>query len=118
MKSLDDYVKEVHETAKEKGWWDNPRPDLECHMLMVSEIAEATEEVRNGNPPIHYKTIDAKKVGNPNGSKPDGEAIELADCVIRIMDYFGSKGWSLELAVDLKIAYNKTRPYRHGNKKA
>lgn len=122
-KTLDEYVQEVHGTAKEKGWWDQPRPDLECHMLMVSEIAEATEEYRKGTPAIYNEkelgfwdsnteTIEYKL------SKPEGEAIELADCVIRIMDYFGSKGWSLEEAVSLKCAYNKTRPYRHGGKKA
>lgn len=113
-KTLDEYVQEVHGTAKEKGWWDSRRPDLECHMLMVSEIAEATEAYREGSKPIYFSPSYTQGVPN----KPEGEAIELADAVIRIMDYFGSKGWSLEEAVRLKCEYNKTRPYRHGNKKA
>lgn len=124
-KTLDEYVKEVHGTAKEKGWWDQPRPDLECHMLMVSEIAEATEEYRNRKPAIYQPVNEYYGVNSTPEStswdknkKPEGEAIELADCVIRIMDYFGSKGWSLEQAVSLKCAYNETRPYRHGGKKA
>lgn len=45
------------------------------------------------------------------------EAIELADAIIRIMDYFGYKNWNLEEILNIKIQYNKTRAYRHGNKK-
>jgi len=52
-----------------------------------------------------------------NTRKPEGEAVELADAVIRIMDYFESKGWDLEHVIELKHDYNKTRSYRHGGKK-
>lgn len=48
--------------------------------------------------------------------KAEGEAIELADAVIRIMDYFGHKGWDFEKIVRLKFEYNKTRSHRHGGK--
>lgn len=50
-------------------------------------------------------------------SKVEGEAVELADAVIRIMDYFGHKGWDLEKILEEKIRYNASRPYRHGGKK-
>ena len=49
--------------------------------------------------------------------KPCGEAIELADVVIRIMDYFGHKKWNLEKCIEMKMKYNKGRAYRHGGKK-
>lgn len=48
--------------------------------------------------------------------KPEGEAIELADAIIRAMDYFGGMGWDLEKAITLKHEYNKTRAFRHGGK--
>jgi hypothetical protein len=51
-----------------------------------------------------------------SSSKTEGEAIELADAVIRIMDYFEAMGWDLEEAIRIKSAYNETRPYRHGGK--
>lgn len=97
--NLNAMVEEAHGTAKEKGWWDQVefRSPLELHMLMVSEIAEATEAARK-----------------EHGSKV--EAGELADCVIRIMDYFGHMGWDLSKEIRTKMDYNKTRPYRHGNK--
>lgn len=105
--TLNELVIEVHEEAKQKGWHENPRSPLELHMLIVSEVAEATEECRNGSKPIYI---------NPSNGKPEGEAIELADAVIRIMDYFGLREWDLEEAMRLKIDYNKQRSYRHGNK--
>lgn len=97
---------EVHKNAEEKGWWDTPRSALECHMLMVSELAEATEEARKGTESFYIEK-----------DKPEGELVELADVVIRVMDYCESKGWDLEGAMRMKHEYNKTRSHRHGGKK-
>ena len=48
--------------------------------------------------------------------KPIGVPSEIADLVIRIFDFAGEHGIDLERAVTEKMAYNKTRPFRHGNK--
>lgn len=103
--SINDYVKEAHENAKEKGWHDTLRTALEIHALIHSEISEALEEVRKGSEPFYIE----------NG-KPEGEAIELVDAVIRIMDYFAYNKWDLERLLKIKMEYNKTRPNRHGGK--
>ena len=95
---------EIHATAVEKGWWDQERDPLEIHMLMVSEIAEATESVRNVEPAAFHHDGEVK---------PEGEAIELIDCMIRIMDYFGYMGWDMEKLLKWKMEYNKTRPSSH-----
>lgn len=138
--SINDAVQIVHETAKEKGWYESKilKTPLECHMLMVSEIAEASEEVRKGTSPIYFE-VENTQGGVPliNGNiqiqgcvlpheidpvfpvqhlKPEGELIELADTVIRIMDYCGYKGWDLEAAIKMKHNFNTTRPTRHGGK--
>lgn len=118
---INELVLEAHNAAKEKGWWEKPKSQLECHMLMVSELAEATEEARKGTPPIYIDgkdgAVDYVKNSNvtPAG-KPEGELIELADVIIRIADYCGHKEWNLEDAIRLKLEYNKTRAHRHGGK--
>lgn len=105
--ALELFMTEVHQVAKEKGWWDVPhKTDLECHMLMVAEIAEASEEVRKGSPVTYW-----------NAGKPEGEAVELADCILRILDYAEHKKLPLVEAMLTKHEYNKTRPYKHGKLK-
>ena len=44
--------------------------------------------------------------------------MELADAIIRIADMCGAYGLDLEEALTKKMEYNKSRPYRHGGKKA
>lgn len=95
----------IHSNAINKGWYDSDRSALEYHALFHSEIAEATECVRKNQEYLYF-----------NGLKPEGEAVELADCVIRIMDYFEFREWDLSNIISLKMDYNKTREYRHGGK--
>jgi hypothetical protein len=129
---INDLVKACYERAKKSGWWDVPKSPLEVHALIHSEISEAVEEVRNNMPdvyvvnidgsPAEIKSTDANSFVMVEGStikimKPEGEAVELVDAIIRICDYFGYKGWDLEQVLKAKMTYNETRSYRHGNKK-
>ena len=123
----------VHQLAKKKGWWEpgNSKTDVEAIMLVVTELAEAVEEIRNGKPAYYTSTVATPHMLMPSDSrgptvflqqgttntKPEGTLIELADAVIRIMDLCGKHKWDLETAIRLKHEYNKTRPHRHGGKK-
>jgi NTP pyrophosphatase (non-canonical NTP hydrolase) len=42
--------------------------------------------------------------------------IEIADLVIRVADFCRANGIDLAAAVRYKMAYNETRPHRHGGK--
>ena len=41
---------------------------------------------------------------------------EIADTVIRIFDMCEGFGIDLERHIELKLEYNRTRPYKHGKK--
>jgi hypothetical protein len=102
---FNDAARRVHEIAVQHGWWDGEdRNDGEMIALMHRELSEALEALRAGNPP------DDKV---PEFS---GVEVELADCIIRIMDTAIARGWLVAEALVMKMEYNKLRPYRHGGK--
>lgn len=122
--SLKELAAAVHENAVAHGWWEEERGLPEVLMLCVSELAEALEEYRAGKPNIYYEIeeeatlyADGEPFERHERRKPEGIAVELADCVIRILDYCGHAGIDLEEAIRIKHEYNKSRPYRHGGKK-
>ena len=117
-------VDAIFQTLLERKLIDTHRRPAEIHALVTTEVAEATEAVRSDDPPVFQlqggmkctpEFAAAHNGWNPEG-KPEGEAIELADAVIRIMDYFGHKGWDLDETIRLKVQYNNTRSHRHGGK--
>lgn len=71
-------------------------------------------QVQRGQQRIH---ADGEACEKHERRKPEGVAVELADCMIRILDYCGHAGIDIEEAIRIKHEYNKTRPYRHGGKK-
>ena len=107
---------DVFKTASDKGWHDEERTFGDIIALCHSELSEALEEFRKHGEEkvrvISYVGVDGQ--GPP---KPIGVPIELADCIIRILDYCGSKGISMQEALKTKLTFNKSRSYRHGNKK-
>lgn len=107
MLSITEYIAESNKIAKEKGWHDSERTFGDYISLCHSELSEALEDFRKSR---RYNEIYFK------GNKPCGIPIELADLLIRIFDMCGAFDISLEGALNLKMEYNKTRDYRHGNK--
>lgn len=99
-------AQEIHENAVAHGWWDEPLNLLEIVALCHSELSEAVEEYRARRPMVWANEDD----------KPEGIATEMADCLIRILDWFGHEGLDVDGIVREKMLYNKGRPYKHGKK--
>ena len=121
--------KRAHATASEKGWWASERSLLECIALMHSELSEAVEAWRDGGgqPDLWYRHSGALHPALDRGAtcraglcqpKPEGVAAEFADTIIRIADACEHYDIPLAEAIEAKLAYNETRPYRHGGKRA
>ena len=96
---------EVNATAIDHGFWDIPSSEPTLLMLMVTELAEACEGLRHGNPPSDHI--------------PEFSAVEeeLADTLIRIMDYGYAMGYRVAEALQVKMAFNRDRPRMHGGKR-
>lgn len=113
--TIAELIEQSHETARDKGWWDEEK-DGEADrgpgtmiMLMVTELAEAFEEYRNGR--------EITEIWYREDGKPEGVPTEFADVLIRIADYCGKHNIPLARATREKLAFNKTRSHRHGGKR-
>ena len=108
-----------YEASKAKGFYA-PGPNSESLplklVLIHSEISEALEELRKNPDPrlLYFREAD---------HKPEGFLFEIADVIIRCLDLVGYLYATdkepiglpdFELLLLQKMAFNATRPNKHG----
>jgi NTP pyrophosphatase (non-canonical NTP hydrolase) len=98
--------KDIHSTAVEKGFWPDKVDDIfitKQLMMIVSEAVEVMEAIR--------KDKGKQEVAD-----------EMADIVIRTLDLYqglvdnGYVDQELQIALNKKTGFNRSRPERHGVK--
>jgi len=142
--TLNALAAQIREINDGNGWsepHDSPVHQIAILALIGTEVSEAIEEVRNGNGMSGYQTIHGQPVypvidgsgadwtttadGCPVGfdvtwtgvtPKPEGMPSELADIIIRTLDFAAMFNIDVDKAVAEKLAYNRTRGRRHGGK--
>ena len=121
MKTLNEIADAVHSLAVEKGWHSY---DGETHNMFVEracnnlhdEVSELHEAYRNDT---LYKDCDKAEKMKEAGIEPLlCIEEEFADIIIRVLDNCRRLDVDIQSAVERKHAFNKTRGYRHGGKKA
>ena len=103
----------IHCNAVNKGFWERNGktqdpfdPDVVAGKLALihSEVSEALESIRNGNPESdHLKGVD-------------GFSEEAGDAIVRILDLCEARGINLIDVILKKVDYNLRREHMHGGK--
>lgn len=97
------------------------RPAIEALPAEYRTAAKSMEEHHKGSDPVNVNELDdptQQALVEAGFLKPEGIPAELADIVIRVMDCAVRYGIDLGAEIELKHAYNKTRPFRHGGKRS
>lgn len=114
--AVNELARDINAWAHLKGFWsfplnrtaddpqlipaDHPLVKTSKQMLIVTEVAELCEGTR--------KVAESGIEGFTN------EEEELADTIIRCLDYAGQYDLRIGEAIIAKMAKNEKRPYKHG----
>jgi len=117
LDALQSLAEEITKWAHEKGFWPEHgvatltietrvalinMEKTQKIMLVVTELAELTEGLR--------KAADSSTAGFTN------EEEEVADAIIRLLDYAGRYRLRIGDALGAKMTKNEGRPYQHGKR--
>lgn len=112
----------VYSSAVAAGWHDpkviegvmREPSAAERVALIHEECTELLQHARDGRPA--GGSVWTPAVGTSNEPKPDSAGFELADIVIRCLDYAGRYEIPLGELIIEKMRYNRTRAHRHGGR--
>jgi NTP pyrophosphatase (non-canonical NTP hydrolase) len=114
---FNELAKEIHEGNAARGFWEEDRKLTEVVMLTVCELAEAIEADRANKWVTETDLIKYLNKYEPDVFRKtikDTVQDEIADAIIRILDFSHKFNIDLDFHIKAKLNYNASRPYKHG----
>jgi NTP pyrophosphatase (non-canonical NTP hydrolase) len=120
LSAINDLSKCVHALAVAKGWHTSDESDRQFIARSVAnfhgEVSELWEAFRDNK--LEQPCDKAEKMRELCSMALSCEREELADIIIRVLDYAARRHIDIAQAVYIKHLYNASREYRHGGKAA
>lgn len=137
-KSLAEMAEEIYEVNVTNGWYKEDRSIGDDIALLHSEVSEMFEAWRDtglsdqtdgdehcgrcgigrAEHDVYFaSTSTARDAHDFALPKPEGWGSECADVLIRLLDTCRRTGVDLNYEYERKLAYNRTRGWRHGGKR-
>jgi hypothetical protein len=111
------FSKKINALARKKGWYNEHRSDPDRLMAAVYQLAKASESIRDNEPPIYQMQGDKMVLSHDNKWDPkirsEGIAMDLARCIIRILDVCGHNKWEINRALKLEVDHIQSKPLRY-----
>jgi hypothetical protein len=125
---IDELANTIHQLNVSKGFWPENKEERnksEVLMLVVSELAEAQEALREN----HFTNLSKSDMmlladladKDPEGFKREFEAKvkntfedEMIDTLIRQLDALAGFNIDILFHLFMKLKYNSLRPHKHG----
>jgi NTP pyrophosphatase (non-canonical NTP hydrolase) len=122
---VNEFCKAAYDNSRAKGFYDTGR------RIVVDDGGCGPQECVVEAKPVNFgekvalmhselsEALEAHRARNPASEKIPGHsqvAEEFADVVIRVADTCAHMGIDLGNAILAKMAYNATRPHKHGGK--
>lgn len=114
MKTLAQMQDEVYENNVAHGWFDSERSVGDDIALLHTEVSEMFEAFRVTGTEDATRVLPQGALDLDFQAKPEGFGSEAADVLIRLLDTCKRQGVDLAWEYERKMAYNRTRPYKHG----
>lgn len=116
---LNRLAKTISAWAEEKGFWERPAAAGPAAEWIVqhqksTKIALMHEELSELLNAVRTKTEDGKALPSTKIPGFTNEEEEIADLVIRALDYAGQYQLDIAGALAAKMEHNLSRPHKHG----
>lgn len=112
-KTIEEMQVEVYQNNVGHGWFEADRSVGDDVALLHTEVSEMFEAFRVTGLSDATGPVRGLR-GMEELPKPEGFGSEVADVFIRLLDTCKRRGIDLEWEYERKMAYNRTRPYKHG----